>query len=209
MPGNLAALQQVHDQPTQQNFDQIFRAWPAGEYIATAVPTGSVTGQTTLFQTAAMAALSPPVLWRLWYVAGVGWFPVGATPLFAETGAYTTIAAPDQATASATYVALVTAGPVVQLPAAGWYDIEIAFGGYHTVAGNTLVMSYDIDATGALDVNSASAQPAVATTDIPRVTRTVRKQFAAASLLTAKYRTTAATATFRGPRTMKATPVLL
>lgn len=209
MPGNLAPFQHVEDPRVQQNFDQIYQSWPVGEYIATSLPAGVVTGQTTLYQTAAMAALTPPVMWRLWYVAGVGWFPIGAVPLFAETGAYTTIAAPDQGTASVPYVALATAGPVVQLPAPGWYDIEIAFGGYHTVAGNTLVMSYDIDATGALDVNSASVQPAVAVTDIPRVTRTVRKQFAAASLLTAKYRTTAATGTWRGPRTMKATPVLL
>jgi hypothetical protein len=210
MPGNLAPLQQVPDQPTQQNFDQIYRAWPVGEYVATAIPTGTATGQTTLFQTAAMAALTPPVLWRLWYVDGVGWFPVGGAPLFTETDPYTTAGAPDRAlTNGAGYVAVAVAGPVVTLPAPGWYDIELGWAGYNGTAGALISMSYDIGATAASDLDAAHVQVAVVNTDIQRIYRKQRKLFASAAVLTAKYRASGGSGVARGPRFMSATPVLL
>jgi hypothetical protein len=45
--------------------------------------------------------------------------------------------------------------------------------------------------------------------DAQRVTLEYRKQFTTAAVLTAKYRTSSGTATFRGSRILKALPVLL
>lgn len=210
MPGNLAPLQQVQDPSADQNFRQIFQAWDPGILVATALPTGVVDGQFTILQTAAMAALTPPVMWPLRYTAGVGWFPQGAVPLAAEVKPYTSLTAPDEGTSSTTYAALATAGPVITLPAAGWYDIEIGYGAYHNTAGISLAMSYDIGATGAVDADCCVSQFAVANNDVMRAHRfQPRKQFAAAVTLTAKYKTASGSATFRGPRYMSATPVLL
>lgn len=209
MPGKLAPLQQVGDPAARQNFDQIFRAWDPGILVATALPTGVVDGQFTILQTAAMAALTPPVQWLMRYTAGVGWFPQSATPLFQEIKPYTSLTAPDEGTSSATYAALATAGPAVAIPAAGWYDVEIGYGAYHNTAGIALAMSYDIGGTGAVDADCCMTQYALANNDVMRGVRVARKQFAAAVTLTAKYRTASGSATFRGPRYMCVTPVLL
>lgn len=206
----LPALQQVQDPAVDQNFRQVLLNWPADAPLVTAVPTGAGDGTRVMFQTAGMAALTPPLMWELRYTAGVGWFPIGAVPLAAEVKPYTSLTAPDEGTTSTTYAALATAGPVVTLPAPGWYDVEIGYGAYHNTAGIALAMSYDIGATGAVDADCCMTQYAVANNDVMRASRLQpRKQFAAASVLTAKYRTASGSATFRGPRYMRVTPVLL
>lgn len=208
MPGTLAPLQHVNDPAVQQNFDQIYLNWPPDNGVQTTLPATPIVGQVIYYQTAAMAALTPPLLWQLLRTSA-GWQPIGGAPLFTETDPYTTINAPDRALTSTTYVALAVAGPVVVLPAPGWYDIEQGMGGYNSVAGSLMAMSYDIDGTGATDLDAAAWQVAVSNTDIQRVYRKVRKQFAAASTLTAKYRTSGGTGAVRGPRFLSATPVLL
>lgn len=208
MPGTLAPLQHVGDPRVQQNFDQIYLNWPPDRNVQTSLPTSPVVGQVIYFQTAAMAALTPALTWELLRTTA-GWTPIGAVPLFTETDPFTTITAPDRTSPTPGYGALAVAGPVVVLPAPGWYDIEQGFSFYHSVAGTVIAMSYDIDATGAVDLDAAAAQAGVSNTDVQRVYRKVRKQFAAASTLTAKYRTAAAAGVFRGPRFLSATPVLL
>lgn len=204
----LPALQQVQDPAVDQNFRQVLLNWPADAPLVTAVPTGAGDGTRVMFQTAGMAALTPPLMWELRYTTA-GWVPIGAAPLFNEVKPYTSLTAPDEGTTSTTYAALATAGPVVTLPAPGWYDVEIGYGAYHNTAGIALAMSYDIGATGAVDADCCMTQFALANNDVMRAVRVARKQFAAASVLTAKYRTASGSATFRGPRYMMATPVLL
>lgn len=182
-------------------------AGTGGSPLVTALPTG-VAGDEVILQTAAMAALSPPVAWYL-RSDGTKWVYIGGAPILAEIDAYTTLSAPDRTVTSTTYVALAVAGPSVALPVVGWYHVELSFSAYHNTAGAQSAMSYDIGATGAVDVDSASFQAAVSNTDVQRVTRSYPKQFASAVTLTSKFRTTAGTATFRGSKTLKVTPVYL
>jgi hypothetical protein len=178
-----------------------------GPPLVSTLPASPSVGQEVYFQSAVMAALSPPPVWRLLY-DGTKWLFVGGAPLYSgvDEGAPA-----DRPLTSTTYTTLAVAGPAVTLPVPGWYDVELQMGGYHSAAGGpALFMSYDIGATPAVDTDAVSFNTAVVNTDIHRAVRTQRKLFAAAVTLTAKYRSPAgATATFRAARVMQVTPVYL
>ena len=204
----LPALQQVQDPAVDQNFRQVYLNWPADAPVTTTIPTGAGSGTTIMFQTAAMAALSPPLMWELRYSSAMsGWVPIGAAPLFAEVNPWTSLAAPDDPTTATTYSAIGVAGPVVQLPAPGWSDITTTFGAYHSAPPVPVGMSYSIGAAAAVDADAAAVDAQASA--VARGFRQQRKQFSTAALLTAKYKTGSGTVTFRGPRSMMAAPVLL
>lgn len=204
----LPALQQVQDPAVDQNFRQVYLNWPGQPAVVTTIPAGASDGTTVMFQTAGMAALTPALMWELRYsTAAGGWVPIGATPLFAEVNPWTSLAAPDDPTTATTYSVIGVAGPAVQLPAAGWYDITTTFGAYHSAPPGLAGMSYSIGATAAVDADAAAVDAQASA--VARGFRQQRKQFSTAALLTAKYRTGSATVTFRGPRSMMAVPVLL
>jgi hypothetical protein len=176
--------------------------------VVTAFPGGAAAGDEVYLQNAGMAALTPPLMWHCRF-NGTAWMALGCVPWLVEIDAYTTLSAPDRSVTSTTYVALAVAGPVIALPVLGWYHVELSFSAYNNTAGQQMAMSYDIGATAAVDVDSASFQPAVANTDVQRITRSYPKQFASAATLTCKYRVTGGTGVFRGSKTLKVTPVLL
>jgi hypothetical protein len=180
-----------------------------GVPLVTALPSSPIEGQECHLQTAAMAGYSPPLMWHLRYRA-TKWCLLGGAPLFAEIDPYVPpLGGPDRTVTSLTYVELAVPLTVV-VPVVGWYDIELGVGGYHSTAGGLAAMSHDIGATAAVDNDGLGWQQAGAS-DVHRVGRSQRKQLTGTAPLTlrAKFRTSTGTATFRGPKTIKATPVLL
>lgn len=152
-----------------------------GRGVVAGLPaTGAFVGEVIGFQTAGMAALSPPVVWSLMW-NGAKWLYVGGAPIVAEVVAAET-------TASGAYVALATAGPSVALPAAGDYDVMIGAGASNTVAAEAW-MSYDIGGTAAVDADKAAYTERVAGIQkAVAVSRLRRKVGLGAVTLTAKYR---------------------
>lgn len=107
----------------------------------------------------------------------------------------------NESTNSTTYTALTTAGPVVTLPLAGDYEVTIGFTGYNTVQGGTTTMSHDIGGTAALDVDGVhtysptfSTGGTMSSAPINTPTRTRVKTGLSAVALTAKYKSSSATA---------------
>lgn len=174
----------------------------------TALPTSPVDGAECYFVADAVNAC----LWHLRYnTASAKWEFLGGAPLYSEIDPYIgTMGGPDRSVSGANYIAL--AVPLtLTLPVVGWYDIELGMGGYHGVQGQVSAMSYDIGTTPASDADAVGWQNALANMDVHRLWRLQRKQFVSAPLtLTAKFRTTTSgSAVFRGPKSIKATPVLL
>lgn len=179
----------------------------------TALPASPIEGQRCALQTAAMAALTPPLLWPLVYSLAAGkWMPTGGAPLFAEVDNYTTVpnGGPDRSVSSATYAALAVA-LTVALPVVGWYDVEIAFSAYHGTASGAWMMSWDTGGRtdAQMDADAIGGQAANVNGDVQRASISRRRQFTTAPTLTAKFRTAAGTAVFRGPKSIKATPLML
>lgn len=168
----------------------------------TALPGAPVDGDMCLFQSTAMA--TDGAVWMLRYRSGGGtykWEFVGGTPLYAEVTTAET-------TGSGSYVALGTAGPIVTLPLAGDYDVEIGMAATpNTANGSTAVMSYDIGGTGAVDVDAYSVQnPNTGIGAIISGSRSRRKTGLTAVALTSKYKVGNGANTFSG-RWMKVTPI--
>jgi hypothetical protein len=113
-------------------------------------------------------------------------------------------------TASTTYAALTTGGPTIAVPRAGDYDVTISALAQCTSSGNGGSMSYDIGGTGAVDADSAfTANPGTVNSGNFLTTRHRRKAaIAAATTLTAKYKTPAGTCSFQN-RYMAVRPVRL
>jgi hypothetical protein len=137
-------------------------------------------------------------VWHLRYrsasASAYKWELVGGSLVSAEV---TT----QQGTASITYVALATAGPLITVPLAGDYDVEIAF--YGTAgASNAAYMSYDIGATGATDSDAAYCVDTLGGGYATGIKKRRKTALAASTTLTSKYRSTsgAATAVFRERR---------
>lgn len=205
----LGLRQTIREELDRSGMANLVRQLQSGAVLATALPSSALAGQEVYLQTAAMAAMTPPLMWRLRY-DGSKWAVVAGTPLFSEIDSYiSNLSGPDRAVTGTTYVALAVPLTVV-LPVVGWYDIELGMGGYHGSQGGVSMMSYDIGATPASDVDAVGWQSALAAVDVQRVWRSQRKQFTSAPVtLTAKFRTLAGTANLRGPKSIKATPVLL
>jgi hypothetical protein len=172
---------------------------PAGAPpLVTALPGSPVDGQEIILTNSLTAGTYS---WHLRYVAARAsnkWVFVGGSPMFDEI---TTA----QGTASATYVALTTAGPSLTIPVAGDYLVEIGCNGAVTTA-TTVWMSYAIGATAAVDADAAdSFIHGTRSSDIVRE----RKKLAipAATVLAARYRSDGSnTGTFKN-RKMRVTPV--
>lgn len=153
--------------------------------VVAALPTVPTDGQVIYY----LADSTNGVVWTLKYRAASAsaykWEFVGGGPLYGEVET-------DQATASAAYVALATAGPSVVLPLAGDYEVTLGMNGYNTnAAAQQLTMSYDIGGTGAVDADAIEAFLAPGSgAGRANFARTRRKAGLGAVTLTAKYRVT-------------------
>jgi len=172
--------------------------------IGTALPASPVDGQEFILTDSLTA---PTYTWRLRYLAAKAsnkWVFVGGSPLYVE------VTNPD-GTASATYVALATAGPSITVPVAGDYFVGIGFqpSGQATAQG-IFYMSYDIGGTAAVDADAAAAISLSGT--LPVFNNPYRKRrktaLAAGAALVAKYKTSGGTSTF-GNRWMEVEPIAI
>ena len=111
-----------------------------------------------------------------------------------------------EATSSATYTVLATAGPLITLPLAGDYEITIGCTVYGATVSAVSSMSYDIGGTAAVDADAVQVyQTSVA--NIVTVPSRVRvKTGLSAVTLTAKYKSNSGNANFWN-RTMSARPI--
>lgn len=134
------------------------------------------------------------------------WVFVGGSPIFAEV---TT----SESTTSSGYTALATAGPSITLSRGGDYDVRLearVFGPENAAAGFIGFMSYDIGGTGAADADAIlGTNPVNSVSDIGWSASGARRKtaIAAATTLTSKYRTSAATTTVFASRKMVVSPV--
>lgn len=171
--------------------------------VVTALPSSPSDGQECLFQSAAMATAG--VMWHLRYRSGASgsykWEFVGGPPISSEV---TT----NEATSSSTFVALATAGPSVALPLAGDYVVRVGAHMVNSTSTSTaILMSYDIGATTAVDADGANLNsPAVASMQAT-LSRSRLKTGLSAVTLTAKYRSSAASAVSFMNRWMEVIPV--
>lgn len=149
---------------------------------------------------------APTYSWRLRYVAsitdGYRWVFVGGSPAYGFVSA-------QESTASLSYVALTTPGPVVVLPRAGMYWVGLGAGMSRNTGGNPSYMSYDIGATPAADGDAISEYSQPATSWAVRAYREMPKTFATALTLTAKYKGTIADTHSFVERILRATPMRL
>lgn len=122
------------------------------------------------------------------------WNSALTTPAWVFVGGYPAIVevVTGETTASATYVALTTAGPAFTTPRAGTYDVAV---GAQVGAGTAFsYMSYDIGVTGAVDGDAAASQNAAINNPAQSTWALRRKTgLANATTLTAKYRSTGGT----------------
>jgi hypothetical protein len=112
---------------------------------------------------------------------------------------------------SSSYVALATPGPIITVPRAGIYAVEIGFFMFNNSIGGgyAQLMSYDIGATGAVDADACGPiMVNIATAAEFQVSRQRVKTFTSGpTTLTAKYRQNAATTNYPfSNRTMQVTP---
>lgn len=145
----------------------------------TSLPGSPVTGDVCVYQTAAMAALSPPIAWQLVY-DGTKWAYIGGAPWVVEVSAA-------ESTTSGTFVALTTAGPAIALPVAGDYDVKVQVFTHNTVGNNYCLMSYDIGATPAANPDGLQFDTGATMTDYASVSQERRKTGLTAVTLTCKY----------------------
>jgi hypothetical protein len=187
----------INDQYVKRGLDNLAQAFPIAPPNAlgaipttgATLPTGTYNGQDFYYQLGSGGGV-----WHFKYNTSSGkWDFAGGPALVTET-----ITNTDETTASTSYVALTTAGPAVALPFAGDYDVELGFYGFNNTAGQLLLMSYDIGGTGAVDADSCSFASETAGVGIQRPHRAHRKTGLTAVTLTAKYRVTGGTGTFRG-----------
>jgi len=182
--------------------DTLFGALaPAGGSSAplvTSLPASPVDGQECILCDSLSA---PTYQWHLKYVAAKAsnkWVFIGGPPKIA-------VVATAEATSSATFVALATAGPSFTIPVAGDYIITV---GSLINPGATVgsIHSYDIGATGAVDANGAQWTGNTSWLGTPMKTN-FHQGLAAGTAIVSKYRNqTAAAATYSG-RTLTVQPV--
>lgn len=180
--------------------------------ISNTLPAEPVNGQLIYYQqkgTVGESAMEAEgIVWALRYRSGSAsthkWEFAGGAALYNEV-------AMDQSTTEVTYAALATAGPSVELPLAGDYDVSIGSGIYTATAGDEGKMSYKIGAAAAKDEDGLSFYPggAVIVTDssTPNVARVRRKTGLTAAVLLAQYKTTAGTTVHFRERWMSAIPI--
>lgn len=166
--------------------------------IVSSLPDGSVTSEVH-WEVDAVAG----ILWHMRYRSTLGkWCYIGGAALAADidTGS-------DESTASTSYTTLTTAGPVITLPRSGVYEIGLGASLRNSTAGSFTYMSYSVDAAAASDLDAVLLNAGVANQQVP-ASRFMHRTFAAASVLTAKYKASANTANFNR-RWMLVRPVLI
>lgn len=166
----------------------------AGPTTVATLPTGTQNGQDFYYR------LSGGGVWHFKYDPTSGkWDFAGGPPLTARVDT-------SETTASAAYVALTTVGPSITVPFAGDYLIEVFSEQLHSAAAQVMLHSYDIGGTGAADADAAIASSPAANMPFTVPKPRLKTGLAASTALVSKYRTTAATATFRF-REMRVLPV--
>lgn len=171
--------------------------------IGTSLPGSPQDGQQFVLVDSTSA---PTYSWLLQYVAAKStnkWIFIGGSSGFSEV-------ATSEATSSASYAALATAGPSFTVPIAGDYLVEIGYTGGNTNGTNTDWMSYDIGGTGANDNDGIQfKQAGAANTQVESFAKTQKKSgLAASTALVAKYKTSGGSAAY-GKRFMRVTPVAI
>lgn len=134
----------------------------------------------------------PTWFWRCKYIASITdaykWLVLSGVSIFAEVGVGVV-----ESTTAVAYTVLTTPGPSIQLPRPGIFDVALGFRSEKPSGNGTPeLMSYDIGATPASDLDAAAATNGTLVVSGTQVqssnARTRRKTFAAASALVAKYR---------------------
>lgn len=172
--------------------------------VVTALPGSPTDGQEVILVDSLTV---PTYAWRFRYVSGITdankWLYCGGDPAFIEI-------TNQDATTSATFIALANAGPVFAIPRAGIYDVEIGFMAYKPSGnGSILVMSYDIGATGAVDADGVFATNGtlvVSGTEVRSSSTRPRRKTLTAVTLTSKYRSANTEQGGFGNRWMRVTP---
>jgi hypothetical protein len=148
---------------------------------------------------------NPTYQWRFRWNAGSAlrdkWECVGAATqlAFVDTS---------ETTASTTYAALATAGPVFVVPRLGIYTVEIGMDLSSVTAATRYFMSYDIGGTGAVDADGVSGETGAASVNrFGGFIRLRSKDIPASTTLTAKYRTVSAATIGFENRWMRVTPI--
>lgn len=145
------------------------------------------------------------ITWRFKYNAGSAsiykWEFIGGPPYYAEVNTA-------ESTASATYVALATAGPSVNPQFAGEYLVEVGSNQANDNATGAQFHSFDIGATGAVDGDSCSSSFLVVNAGANlSIARSPKTLTVAGTSFVSKYRrATAGNASF-SRRWMKVTPI--
>jgi len=133
---------------------------------------------------------NPTYNWRFKYMASITadaykWVFIGGDAAFGEVVA-------SESPNSSSYVALATPGPVITVPRAGIYIVEVGFMMQNNSIGGGFAqyMSYDIGATGAVDADSTGSMMVnITTAALLMVSRPRVKTITANNTaLTAKYR---------------------
>ena len=174
--------------------------------FVTALPTAPSDGMEVYFQSTTTGTgggsttmEGAGVVWHLRYreagASGKKW-EVIAAPRIGDSIGNGTIAT-GESTASTTYTALTTAGPVVTLPLAGDYEVTLGFTGYNGNTSAVSSMSYDIGVTGAVDADAVQVgQSNAAANAYAAATKTRLKTGLTAVTLTSKYKASAGTSAF-------------
>jgi hypothetical protein len=178
------------------------RPWAGGvPSYETSLPSPAADGQEIYYR----ADSTNGVIWHLRFrnvfnggSATYPWEFIGGSPL-------TSAVATSENTASTTYVDLSTSGPSVTAPLAGDYILQ--FGAEMLNNGaNINLMSVSIGGAAASDTESSESGASAANKVLYGFRETYRTGVSASTAFTAKYRTTAGTASFRR-RQMKLLPV--
>lgn len=167
---------------------------------ATSLPSSPADGQEHILVDSLTA---PTYQWRFRYNAARAtnkWEFVGGSPAFNEVAASETLAA------TASYLALATAGPSIALPVAGDYIVRLGARVGAASAASAAFMSYDIGGTGAVDADGLEATIISSGNWAGALMYERRKSGLAAVTLTAKYKVPSATSTW-GKRWMEVVPV--
>lgn len=174
-----------------------------GAPLVTALPGSPADGQEVVLTDSLTA---PTYAWHLKYVAAKAsnrWVFLGGPPLIADT-------ATAETTASTTYANLSggATGPAVTVPVAGDYDVAHGWTETAGPADTAALMSYDIGATPAVDVDAARTGAGFGNPPNGTQGRSKRKSLGAVTL-TAKYRVTGGTARTFAERWLRVTPIAI
>jgi hypothetical protein len=153
----------------------------------TSLPASPVNGQLYVLVD---SLTNPSYQWHFRYNAqstsAYKWEFIGGAPAYARVDT-------SEATSSASYVALATAGPSVTVPRAGDYMVTV---GNRTQAGAGSVAfhSFDVGATAANDLDAAASHGNAALSNGIKTSR--KNGVAASAAIVSKYKTTGPASTF-------------